>query len=464
MIASISFPITDCRGLFETALGRIDNHRLAGWQPDEDTEVRYLRSIGLPSRRRLGPGPYSVNEYFHFTMNKAIEQYQTVSNKKHRSFKRVSSINRYFQLDDIAGRADICAVYRAGSKKIEIEELYSNLQKTQIGIKFTAPSVSLGLFSAGPRISSLLQSRTTKEYVLRDGGSLTSVFSGIPIVFVEGLSSEIRNPESLMQRVDTGIKNIRLFHGYVSEKQRAWMILRDRNDRDTYLAARSLRMVLLRLYCQQSTFRSLVRHLPSIHDAEPQQFIFDAYSAYLVRNRRLIASLCKSVTKQTGYDFGPAAKMASDMIRPDEIDQIAHKHEEIVNRREVVQNIIRDIKFDSSKQSVSAENKNSVIFGKSVVNQTIILAPAAAPRFSTSIALSELADTFAIYGELISEIDQLAASKIIEDMARVHTRIENSGPLLANKIAQLRKVLSKIKVGRISIENTIRSLEESLVG
>jgi hypothetical protein len=462
MLVTVTYPLADLRELFTSGLGRIDHHRLNGFQ--DQSEWRYLRSVGLPTNRLLGQGFSNLEEGYYFSLDRLVRPYSLAGNRPAQAIKQVRTISRLYQLDSITGRIDIGFALETERKALGFDRIRAFLNRKKLAIAKPYYKSDESILDAGDDMAGIVQSRTSKESALRERTVVPAVFAGVPIVFIEATTQELSHPSLAMQEIPLAIPDISLFHSYLPSGHRVWVIRRASQNREARRSARLLRLALNRLYTQQSVFRNLVRHLPATAEHATNELLVDVYTAHLTKSARFMKSLEYLVERQTGLNFGQAAVFANDSIALTEVDSIIAAHETIITRKNIFNNLKDSVRGDAASGSGGTRNFNFVLnlFGLvwdvNQTNQNVYLAPAKIEKPDTHNALVELAEFFAIYGSQLDDSRQVAISELLNDIGQIHRSQSEPGPATFSKVQRIAAIFSKIPFGQEKLNSILEHL------
>lgn len=474
MLVTFQTPISDARSFFTDRLGLIDglDRREVSASGDGTHSNVFLRSIGMPKRRLLGPGDSNLNECVFFDFSRAFDFYFPKPNKPMRTMVNYKSSRiRYYLFNEAVGRIDVCVPVSTKKSRDPLsktpKEVFRSTANTHISIdkNFLQARSPIGKF--GLMASSAIQSRTTKEKFQRSNlAQISSVSPGEQIVFIEGDESELM-PDNSLQEISVDLRGVRLFHWYARSNVRSWIVLRKDAGRESYQNARVLRMYLSRLYCHQSAFRTNCRNMPMLADKVAKLGIdtlaIDEYTSFLLENRKTLGRLSKGVSDTTGVELGPMARIALDMISGNDTTNILSDHERLITRKNIMNNLREELIKEASAESKIAEpQKNKVLnfnlnfFGRQKSKQSaevgreassIGLAKPVVRKLALSELVASFADLFSIYGSQTTKARQDAIARRIERMQKICRINDVTGPTLLNMVAELRTNVSTLQHG-----------------
>lgn len=153
MLVTFQTPISDARSFFKDRLGLIDGfdrHEVSAAGDGTHSGV-FLRSIGMPKRRLLGPGDSNLNECVFFDLSKAFSLYFPKPNKPMRTMVNYKSSRvRYYLFNEVVGRIDVCVPVSTKKSRNSLskspKEIYRSAVNTHISIDkgFMQAQSSLG--------------------------------------------------------------------------------------------------------------------------------------------------------------------------------------------------------------------------------------------------------------------------------------------------------------------------------
>jgi hypothetical protein len=200
MLASFRFPVCDTRFLFQGALGRVvhqhlsGNRELAGVRPSSQL---FIRSVGLPRRRLLGPGNDLLDESYFFSLDNVVEISRGPPTQGLFLDIDLARIKRrYYQFDEVCGRLDISIPIRPARYKLKglIDAIISTLRGLEVSIRRPYMARHSTLSRTGQPFAEFFQSRTSAERLLKFGNPVRAVFGSAPILllkrFTESLLTE----------------------------------------------------------------------------------------------------------------------------------------------------------------------------------------------------------------------------------------------------------------------------------
>jgi len=490
MLVTFQTPILDARSFFADRLGLIDGfdrHEVSAAGDGTHSGV-FLRSIGMPKRRLLGPGDSNLNECVFFDLSKAFSFYFPKPNKPMRTLVNYKSSRvRYYLFNEVVGRIDVCVPVSTKKSRNKLsrlpKEIYRSAVNTHVSIDkgFMQARSSLGKF--GDLATRVIQSRTTKEKFQKSKfAQLPSISASEHIVFIEADQSEIELDNTL-QEISIKLDGVRLFHWYARSNVRSWIVLRSDKGRKSYQNARVLRMYLSRLYCHQAAFRTNWLNLPKLASEVGQLGLdsldVDEYTNFLVENRRSLGRLSKGVSNTTGVELGPMARVAMDMISGIDTANILKDHERLISRKNIMNNLAEELLKETTAQSKIVEsskakilNLNLNFLGRQKSKQTADVAGTSssiglAKPIVRKLALSKLvvsfADLFAIYGSQTSTARQDGIAKRIQDMQKICRIQDIPGPTLLNLVAELRKNVSELQHGSEQMCAKLDEIEQEIL-
>lgn len=480
VLASFHYPVSDVRGLFADSLGRVRDPQLSGALP---VDASFIRSVGVPRRRLLGGGDQFLKERYFFPFDRCFD---VIANSPNRGIPlridggRVK--NRYYQFDQVCGRFDVSVPLhftgRDPTGTSEVENIFANLRVLDLMTRKTYFPGQNRVAQAGNQFADFYQSRTTRERLIRYQQPPKAVFGGTPLLFIECVAGELPIKGSL-QKLDSGLDGLDLYHGYLTREVRAWILVRRAATRRGFIDSRLMRMYLSRLYMQQEVFRQLVRKLPRLSLAAPSTspesvLSVDLYTRYLSESRRFIAALSRSALQTTGHDFGIAARYAFDTIAPEEVDAVLESHEAIVTRSNIFANLKDDVLTDvalgqqlQGQPVIQSRNIIFNVFGRLTARQTIdnpvSIARPAVDKIGIVDILQQMAQFFAVFGAQVERSRQDAVTAILVEMGQIARSQDLPGPALSERIRQLRLLMASSPQGREQLEEIFQRLERAVL-
>lgn len=480
MLASFHYPVSDTRGLFADSLGRVRDPQLSGALP---VDSAFIRSVGVPRRRLLGGGDQFLKESYFFPFERCFDVFAKAPNRGiplRIESDRVKK--RYYQFDRVCGRFDVSVPLHFSPRDPpgarDLENVFGNLRLLDLINRKTYLPGHNRITHAGNQFADFYQSRTTRERLIRYRQPPKAVFGGAPLLFLECLAEELP-VNGQLQKLDSGLDGLDLYHGYLTKEVRAWILVRQAATRRAFIASRLMRMYLSRLYMQQEVFRQLVRRLPQLSAAasssSPESCLsVDLYTRYLSESRRFIAMLSKSAHEATGHDFGIAARYAFDAIEPDEVDALLASHEAIVTRRNIFANLKEDVLSDVAlgqqlQGQPVTQSRNIIvnIFGflraRQAIENPVSIARPAIDKLGVVDILQEVAEFFAVFGAQVERSRQDAFTAILLEMGRIARSQDISGPALSERIKQLRLLMASVPHGREQLDLIVQRLERAVL-
>lgn len=477
MLASFHVPIADLRLFFSDELGKVGPRNASSRQARLGAADHFLRSVGLPQRRWLGPGSEHLNEqsYFSFgrvtrcTIHSSSNLLLGLNVADHRIFKR------YYQFDEVAGRFEVAIPigkrHFAGSPRVSIAMVLQMLRNVELHIQSAAMTGAFRLESPSRHLGQFIQSRTTRERSLKSNAQHRAVFTSLPVLFLELRKGELASLQDVAP-IPTTIESVGLYYGYLTRGVPCWVVEHD-GTAESKESARLLRMYLSRLYCQQSAFRLLVQRLPRLADLLNKEgngsaLVVDRYTMFLAEHRRFLAALATKVAHGTGAEFARAAGYANDMITATKVTEIIAEHQAIITRGNILRNLAADVQHDADLgQHVKASNININLFGRQRAHQ-LIAQDVRVPRPTIDIAvvrkcLGDLSGFFAVYGHVVEKGKQDMAHRILVDMQLIARQRTIFGPALARELEKLKQLFAAIDIGRAELSRIAGTLEKALL-
>lgn len=479
MLAAFHVPIADLRTFFSDELGKVGPRNASRHAVGPMSRSDFLRSVGLPQTRWLGPGNDRLNEQSYYSLGRVTRCETQLGNRPpslnvsdHRILKR------YYQLDEVVGRFELAIPIGArGIQGLDghpsIATILRMLRGTKLFIDSVAMKASANLEESTKPLALFIQSRTTRERDLKKGQPIQAVFTSFAVLFLEIRIGEIAQLGDV-RRIDISLPLVRLYYGYMTRNVPCWVIEHDGSEQSKQ-NARLLRMHLSRLYCQQSAFRLLVQKLPRIADqlvlnGSPSRLIVDRYTLFLAENRRFLASLAARVAHGTGSEFGRAAGYASDMIAPAKVTEIIAEHQKIVTRGNILRDLAADVQQDSDLgRHVRASNINININilgwmrSKQTITQKALIPRARIDVTVVRSSLRELGEFFAVYGSTIEVGKQDLAHRILVKMQDIARRQDIFGPALAGEFDRLKHLFGTVSVGKTELDRITADLEREIL-
>lgn len=490
MLVTFQVPLCDSRSFFNNHLGLIeglDRREVSAAGNGTHTNL-FLRSIGMPKRRLLGPGDSNLNECVFFDLTKTFDFFYPKPNRPMRSLVNYKSTRiRYYLFDEVVGRIDVSIPVSTKNSRNGLarspQEIFRSAGNTEISISknFMNERSFVGKF--GGLASKVIQSRTTKEkHQGSDLASLCSILPGEQIVFIEAKASELIVDRTI-QEIPVELDGLRLFHWYARANVRSWIILRNDSGRESYQNARILRMYLSRIYCHQAAFRTNCRKLPKLASNVAKlgndTLCIDEYTGFLIENRRNLGRLSKGVSNATGAELGPMARLALDMISGNDTSDILREHELLISRKNVINSLREELTNEAiaeSKISLPHENKTTNIilniFGRQRAKQSTKIEATKSPiglakPIIRKLALSELvvsfAELFVVYGSQISKNRQDSIAKQIEQMQKICRISDVPGPTLLNLVEELRSNVDTLPHGSDQMCAKLAEIEQEIL-